>query len=231
MRKQILIAACLVAAILPAAHADDFKVVKCDADAAAEITEAYRFVARNKSKIINPMTYLTSKQRDEMKEKWGRLTVECIDDKRTCVNKSGKGGHAHGGVGNRVNVCYYNHVGLGLSQCDLVNTLVHEEAHANGMPSMKGHDDATPTVLANDLVYRMGNDAQSFCESEAAASRFVDAALRGRDDRALGARCSKDDQCRSGKCERGECACKDDNDCTGSQKCRKPLGGINQCRP
>lgn len=200
-------------------------------DRRRRISEAYRFVAGNKSKIFNPMSYLTSKQRDEMKEKWGRVTVECIDDKRTCVNKSGKGGHAHSGIGNRVNVCYYNHIGAGLSQCDLVNTLVHEEGHANGMPKMSGHDNPTPSIRANDLVYRMGNDAQSFCESEADAGRFVDATLRGREALGLSASCSQDDQCRSGKCERGECVCKDDNDCPGSQKCKKPLGGINQCRP
>jgi len=57
MRKQILIAACLVAAILPAAHADDFKVVKCDADAAAEITEAYRFVARSWPARMSPKVW------------------------------------------------------------------------------------------------------------------------------------------------------------------------------
>jgi hypothetical protein len=230
MCKQLLIAACLLAATLPAAARDDYKVVKCDADGAVEISRAYRFVAENKDEIFDAMTYLTTKQRDEMKEKWGRVTIECIDDKNTCVKKSGKGGHAHGGIGNRVNVCYYNHVSRGLSRCDLVNTLVHEEAHANGMPSMKGHDDATPAVVANDLVYRMGNDAQRYCEAQPQAARF-DIALKGRAGLALSDVCSKDDQCSSGKCERNQCVCNDNNDCPGAQKCKKPLGGINQCRP
>lgn len=230
MCKQLLIAACLFAAALPAAARDDFKVVKCDADGAVEISRAYRFVAENKDEIFDAMTYLTTKQRDEMKAKWGKLTIECVDDSRKCTDRGALNGHAHGGIGNRVNICYYNHVSRGDSLCDVVNTLVHEEAHANGMPRMKGHNDATPAVLANDLVYRMGADAQKYCETHARAKR-LDVALRGRAGLALSDVCSKDDQCSSGKCERGQCVCKDDGDCPGSQKCRKPLGGINQCRP
>lgn len=227
MCKQLLIAACLLAATLPAAARDDYKVVKCDSAGAADLAQAYRVVAENKDAIFDAMTYLTTRQRDEMKTKWGRVTLECVDDSRKCTNRGKLNGHAHGGIGNRVNVCYYNHVARRDSLCDLVNTLVHEEAHANGMPSMKNHNDATPTVLANDLVYRMGDDAQAFCEALPGA----DAGLRGRAGLALSDVCSKDDQCRSGKCERNQCVCNDNNDCPGAQKCKKPLGGINQCRP
>lgn len=230
MRKQILIAAGLLMVVLPAAQADDFKVVKCDPDAALEVTRAYRFVAAHKDAIFDAMTYLTSKQRDEMKKKWGRVTIECVDDSRKCANRSRLNGYAHGGIGNRVNICYYNHVSRGDSQCDLVNVLVHEEAHANGMPRMKDHNNPTASTFANDLVYRMGNDAQAYCEARPDADR-LDITLRGKAGLALSNVCSKDDQCSSGKCERGECVCKDDNDCPGSQKCKKPLGGINQCRP
>lgn len=210
--------------------ADSFKIKDCDADAAADVTEAYRFVANNLNKVFNPMDFLTSKQRDEMKNKWGKLTVDCIDNKAKCVNSDDRLGRAHGGIGNQVNICYYNHVDLNSSLCELVNSLVHEEGHANGMPIMKDHNNPNATVFNNDLVYRMGGVAEAFCESEAAAGRFSDAPLRGKSQRAMGKSCSKDDQCSTGKCEKGECVCKSDSDCPG-QKCKKPLGGINQCRP
>jgi hypothetical protein len=227
MCKRLIIAACLLAAALQAAARDDFKVVKCDSAAAVDVTQAYRVVSENKDAVFDAMTYLTTKQRDEMKTKWGKLTIECVDDSRKCTNRGALNGHSHGGIGNRVNVCYYNHVSRRDSLCDLVNTLVHEEAHANGMPTMKGHNNPTPAVFASDLVYRMGNDAQAFCEAQPNA----DVGLRGRAGLALSDVCTKDDQCSSGKCERNQCVCNDHNDCPGAQKCKKPLGGINQCRP
>lgn len=228
--KAILLTACLAFSPLTWA-ADSFKVKDCDADAAADVTLAYRFVANNLNAVFDPMTFLTSKQRSEMKDKWGKLTADCIDNKNKCVNTSGLLGQAHGGLGNQVNLCYYNLVDSNASLCELVNTLVHEEGHANGLPSMKGHNNPTATVFNNDLIYRMGGTAEAFCEAEAAAGRFTDAKLQGISKRAMGAACGKDDQCGTGKCEKGECVCKDNSDCSGVNQCKKPLGGINQCRP
>jgi len=227
----VLVLLLLVLWAAPVTFADSFKVKDCDADAAADITEAYRFVANNLNAVFNPMTFLTSKQRTEMKDKWGKLTVDCIDNKNKCVNTSGLLGLAHGGLGNQVNICYYNHVDVGNTLCELAASLVHEEGHANGLPSMKGHNNPTATVFNNDLIYRMGGVTEAFCEAEARAGRFTDAALRGVSRRAMGASCSKDDQCNTGKCEKGECVCDKDSDCSGTAKCKKPLGGINQCRP
>ena len=136
----------------PVAFADSFKVKDCDADAAADITEAYRFVSNNLDAIFDPMTFLTSKQRNKMKNRWGKLTVDCIDDKNVCVNNSIVIGRAHGGPGNQVNICYYNQVDNGDSLCELVASLVHEEGHANGLPSMRGHNSPTATVFNNDLI-------------------------------------------------------------------------------
>ena len=215
----------------PAARADSFKVKDCDANAAADVTEAYRFVANHLHGVFDPLTYLTSAQRAEMKDKWGRLTADCIDEKNKCVSKGTLLGRAHGSLGNQVNLCYYNHVDLNLKLCDLAGSMVHEEGHANGMPKMKGHDDPTPAIFASDLIYRMEADTKAYCESEASAGRFENAALRGRSSLAISQRCSKDDQCTTGKCEKGECVCKNDLDCGKNMKCKKPLGGINQCRP
>lgn len=214
----------------PVTFADSFKVKDCDADAAADVATAYRFVANNLNAIFDPMTFLTSRQRTKMKDKWGKLTADCIDIKNKCVNTGGLLGRAHGGLGNQVNICYYNHVDNGASLCELAGTMVHEEGHANGLPSMKGHNNPTAAVFNNDLIYRMGGVAEAFCEAEASAGRFNDATLQGISTRAMGASCAKNDQCSTGKCEKGECVCKQDSDC-GGQKCKKPLGGINQCRP
>lgn len=223
--------AVLVALLLPmsVALADEFKVKDCDSTAAGAIRSAHAFVQRNLTAIFDRMSFLDAKQRDEMKRKWPRLTADCIDNKPACAKKDGLGGRAHGGPGNQVNICYYNHVDLKLSMCDLVDTLVHEEGHANGMPILKGHNDPTPSIKANDLVYRMGDSARAFCEAEARAGRFTDAALKGRSSLGIGAACGVDDQCRSGKCEKGNCVCKVDADCGGGMKCRKPLGGLNRC--
>jgi hypothetical protein len=47
--------------------------------------------------------------------------------------------------------------------------------------------------------------------------------------KALGASCSKNSQCASDKCEKGECVCKSNNDCPGSQKCKTPVTKKNYC--
>lgn len=217
--------------VSPTLFADSFKVKDCDATAAADITEANRFVANNLHAIFDTMAFLTSKQRTEMKDKWGKLTADCIDNSKKCVNKGRLLGRAHGGLGNQVNICYYNHVDLGDKLCDLAATMVHEEAHANGLPMMKEHNNPTTAVFNNDLIYRMESATKLFCETEAGAGRFINAALRGVSKREISMSCSKDDQCKTGKCEKDECVCKQDSDCSGKEKCKKPLGGINQCRP
>lgn len=46
---------------------------------------------------------------------------------------------------------------------------------------------------------------------------------------ALGASCNRDSQCRSDKCQGGACRCNKDSDCSGEEKCKKPLIGQNHC--
>lgn len=208
---------------------DDFKVKDCDADAKADIEAAHAFVAQRLNGVFNPMTFLTPDQRDEMKRKWPKLTADCIDNRNKCFKEPRLGGLAHGGLGNQINICYYNLVDLNKTLCDLVGMMVHEEGHANGMPRMNGHNDPTPTIFANDTVYRMGDTAESFCFAEAAAGRFTNRSLRGKSQLAVGAACSKDDQCKSGKCSSGKCVCKQDSDCASGFKCKKPLFGTNKC--
>ncbi len=46
----------------------------------------------------------------------------------------------------------------------------------------------------------------------------------------LGASCSKNSQCSSDKCEKGECVCTKNTDCPGSQKCKTPVTKKNYCK-
>jgi Cys-rich repeat protein len=48
-------------------------------------------------------------------------------------------------------------------------------------------------------------------------------------DLALGASCSRDEECRSSHCEGGECVCRQDGDCPSGQVCRTPITGRNRC--
>lgn len=48
-------------------------------------------------------------------------------------------------------------------------------------------------------------------------------------DRAIGANCTRDEQCRSSHCEGGQCVCRHDGDCPAGQVCRTPITGQNRC--
>ena len=63
-----------------------------------------------------------------------------------------------------------------------------------------------------------------FCNNRAGANRCLADGTRD-----VGRSCVKNRECRSDKCEGGECVCKDDGDCPGSQRCKKPVFGQNRC--
>ncbi|MEZ5727297.1 MAG: hypothetical protein R3E48_04345 [Burkholderiaceae bacterium] len=214
------------------ASAAGFKVKNCEPVAETAVRKAHGFVSSNLTALFNGMTFLTAKQRDEMKRKWSRMTVDCIDRKPVCFKKQNLNGRSHGGVGNEVNLCYFNRVDRGEKICDLVGTMVHEEGHANGMPSMKGHNNPTPTIRAQDTVYRMGSHASSFCRTKASAGQFANTTLAGRSSLAIGKSCGVDDQCKTGKCQKGKCVCKRDADCGNASQwnCKKPIGKTNYCK-
>ena len=46
----------------------------------------------------------------------------------------------------------------------------------------------------------------------------------------LGAYCTKNAECKSGKCERNECVCSKDSDCPVGKKCKKPWFKKNYCK-
>ena len=206
------------------------KVKQCTPPAEKSIKQAYKFVTKNLNDIVGTMTWqnLTDRHRDEFKRKWDRLKAKCVDDRRKCTNKSDLAGFAHGGPGNTVNICYYNMVDANRSFCDLVGVLVHEKAHADGMPKGKHHNepDIYPEAR-NDTVYRMGYAARDYCESKKTGKK--DYVLKGRSELGFGKQCSKDDQCQSGRCGniKHTCLCRVDNDCGAGKRCKKVTG---QCK-
>ena len=145
-----------------------FKVKQCTPPAEDAIEQAYNFVTNNLDGIVAKMTWknLKDKHRDEFKRKWNRLRAKCVDNRRKCVKNSRVAGFAHGGIGNTVNICYFNMVDFGGTFCSLVGTLVHEKAHADGMPRGKHHNGPLRNPEAfKDTVYRMGDTASQYCIS------------------------------------------------------------------
>lgn len=221
----------LALSLLPGvAQAGGFKTKKCTNVANNEIVKVYNAMSARVNQTVARFTWLTKKQRDELKRKWPKLKVDCEDDKARCAQRRSKGGFAHGGLGNRVNICYYNFVDNNLKLCDLAGTLWHEKGHADGMPRHKHHNSPDKYPAArNDAVYKMGDAAEAECIAHVfrgTANRL----LKGKSDKPLGTSCSKDGQCKSGKCQSGECTCKKNTDCPGKKKCKKPLVGKNKCK-
>lgn len=210
-----------------AARADDVR--RCDSTAEQEIAEADRILTQNLSGALGRTTaFLSSGERDELRRKWDRLKAVCMDDRTLCSDKEGLLGYAHGGIGNRVNVCYYNMVARGKKLCDLAEVLLHEKGHADGIkPIDPNHNDPNAHPEARqDKVYRLGYAGRDECVARLGAGNR---ALRGRGDRALDEACSTDGQCASTKCQSGKCVCTEDSQCGSGRKCKKPVVGANHC--
>lgn len=237
MNKSFLAAIAALMFVLTTTSADALVISKCTAEARNDITAAHNFVKDRMDDVVSKFTMLNTRQKDEFDRKWDRLRVDCEDNRSKCLRKPGVGGFAHGGLGNRVNICYSNMiVGYPAFQsrsaeiCDLVETMVHEAGHANGFPKSKGHNGLSDAEKLNDPIYQMGFAILDFCNEEADAGRFANQELSGAADLAIGDQCTFNDQCQSGKCgSKGKCVCNDDGDCPGAQECFKPLGKTNYC--
>lgn len=208
-----------------------YSVKKCDASAEHDTIGAADYIDRRLQRIADEFTLLSNDNRDEFVRKWPRINIVCQDEgpkgkSRECLNEQGLGGQAHGGLGNRINICYYNKVDSGDKLCDLVKTLVHEAGHSIGMPILPNHNNLSEDQKKKDPVYEMGFQARAFCEAD---KTFTNTPLVGRSDLALGAACQVDDQCLTGRCLGGTCQCDQDGDCPTGQSCFKPAVGKNFC--
>ena len=93
------------------AYAYDIK--DCARDAKGNISAAADFIQANMSAIVDQYTFLTEKQRQEIVRKWPGLTLKCTDASQSCQTGSRRYGHAHGGIGNTINLCHGNMVEMG----------------------------------------------------------------------------------------------------------------------
>lgn len=204
-----------------------FKIKQCTPPAEKSIKQAYNFVANNLDGIVATMTWrnLKDKHRNEFKRKWGRLKAKCADNSRKCTNRSDATGYAHGGPGNTVNICYTNMVGLNKTFCSLVGVLVHEKAHADGMPKGKHHNEPKLYPEArNDTVYRMEDAAVAYCENKKIGTKNYP--LKSINGLGIEQQCTNDDQCLSGRCGniKHTCLCRVDSDCGAGKRCKKVTG-------
>ncbi len=223
-------------------------IKKCDPVAAGEMVRAHKFVTDNIDTILanweSRISTFPSKLQRKVNKKLARLEARykrkvakavlvCQDNKKGCTRNRYLGvanwSLIKKGRGNKVKICYYDHLSMGVSFCNLVNTVAHEIAHKAAIPKQKGHN-KNPSP-ATDPVYQMGNAAQAICNNEVAAGRIVNSSLQGMNNRPIGTACELNDQCATGKCEGRVpdkvCVCRRNSDCSSGQRCRKK--GINQC--
>jgi hypothetical protein len=227
----------LFSLLLVPLRAPALDVDKCTIAAANEIKLAYSEMTPHLDTVISKLTFVDAKDREELKRKWSKLKIDCEDDRKKCsragVDDTGQwlGGYAHGGLGNTVNVCYYNLAEAGNTLCDLAGIIWHEKAHADGvkMDRKEHNDPATFPAALKDDVYRTGFAARDVCIADALPGS-ANRALKGATARGLGKACQKDSQCASDKCEKDTCVCRDDGDCFGNQKCKTPVTGKNYCK-
>lgn len=202
-----------------------FEIKNCGPQATDGVRMAAGFITRHMSTIVDSYTFLSAKQRQEIVVKWPNLKLECEDQVPIC--RGGAFGYAHGGPGNRINICYRNMVDAGERVCDLVRTIMHESGHAHGFRSTHGHNEANSFVRQNDSMYRMGDTARDHC----LAIRPTNDLLPGTVRTALGGTCDKNKECQSSFCEKGVCACNDDSDCPSATLpvCHKRASKANFC--
>jgi hypothetical protein len=221
MNRPLAIAALLVT-LTGATQAAAYDIKGCPGDPASDIAAAADFLEDNMSTLVDQYTFLTERQRQEIVRKWVRINLKCSDKEGMCDKFVG---HAHGGPGNTINICYYSYSRFS-SLCDLVSTIMHEQGHAHGFRMVSGHNKPTDYHYQHDPIYRMGIIAKDFCESSIS---FTDSPLRGGGNRAIGDDCSEDLQCDSSRCSGGECVCNEDSDCAAGERCFKPAAAKNFC--
>jgi hypothetical protein len=218
--------------IVWASPASAYTVKQCDEIAENEIRVAADYITKRLQKITDEFTHISKDDREEFIRKWPRVTIACADEGQQgksaqCLAKQGRYGMSHGGVGNRIHICYYNLVDSSETLCALVNTIVHETGHADGFPILENHNNPTKYVYDNDPVYVMGDKAEALCQAD---TKFItDVPLIGRSSLKFGAACRVDDQCLTGRCLGGSCQCDQDGDCPTGERCFKPAVGANFC--
>ena len=182
-------------------------VVDCDSSAMEDINWALDFATAHVEPVLAQATYLPSKYTDRIRKDWDKTSVKC-SNKKSCNETTGKLGFDRGG--NQIKLCWDNIRSLPKTvfRCDLVKIIFHEKGHAANIPIEARHNEwptGYPYVPHIDLVYRLGDDAESYCISLATCSPGAvvpkELKLKG-----LGESCTLDGNCASAHCEGAKCA-------------------------
>jgi len=177
-------------------------VVDCDSSAMEDINWALDFATAHVEPVLAQATYLPSKYTDRIRKDWDKTSVKC-SNKKSCNETTGKLGFDRGG--NQIKLCWDNIRSLPKTvfRCDLVKIIFHEKGHAANIPIEARHNEwptGYPYVPHIDLVYRLGDDAESYCISLATCSPGAvvpkELKLKG-----LGESCTLDGDCASAHCE------------------------------
>lgn len=136
-------------------------VENCGTAGNYEVAQALEFIKSNYRGIANSTEGLTQAELNKVEDQISKTQVNCkVED--TCSFKQ-VGGYHSPDEGNKVNICYHNLLDLGHGNgniCGIVNTLLHEIAHAAGIHSHPNHNSGD---IKNDGPYLFGNYAELFC--------------------------------------------------------------------
>lgn len=225
-----------VGVLVPTIAQARVETVKCSDAASADLAEAVSFVTDRLNRTVNLFDGLSPRQKNEFIVKWPKMKLVCRDEGVRCRRSADAKRHEVGSLSNRVRLCYADTITLFEGDkkpparlCDLVEVVVHEFGHANGIVVRWGHKRLPESARQEDPIYRLGIAARGFCEAEALAGQFDNEVLQGKARTKLGGVCMRDKQCGSGKCEGKVCVCQSDAACVAGKSCRKPLIGKNYC--
>lgn len=235
-RIVALLAFSLFSRAVPASAKSGVTVKDCDASAMIDINWTVDYIDQNLDGILGASPFISAKHAEALKKSWEKTTIRC--NKGSCPQSNLIVGNHRSGAD--IKLCWdsIRTSSPPLNRCNLVDTILHEKAHAVNVPDEFRHNEANEYdyVRSLDAVYRFGATALAYCSTapviaplgsattvEFVAAGTVPAKL------ALGDLCSRDTQCGSNKCEKAVCVCKADSDCGGARCVRKL--GRNFCIP
>lgn len=211
---------------ISSSHASPLKIKNCSASATRDIDWAVDFINQHMDTMLARARFIPTKYHHKIKKKWPKTKIKCTT-KGSCKKPSTGGFHR---LGNKIHLCWDNLTdNFTISRCELVGIIMHEKAHAANVPIEKRHNDPSEYsyVRSRDLVYRFDAVVTDVCNNPPPVTSNTGSQTIGGESNsklALGESCSKNKQCGSGKCNRGECVCKKNSDCGDGFRCKKRIG-------
>ncbi|TNF28591.1 MAG: hypothetical protein EP319_08720 [Deltaproteobacteria bacterium] len=139
------------------------KIKHCGSAAENQVEEALTFVQNNLNTIMNNVGDMTTKEKDKLRKKAFNVNIKCMDHKPVCEKHSTRAGVSRHIFNSAVVVCY-NRIRSFYGNnafCALADTIIHEFGHTANVDKDSDHNDGPN----NDKVYRLGDAAESLCNS------------------------------------------------------------------